>query len=127
MSCCFLVAAKKEFSMENNLGVPRCGIVARDDNGMPLLDKRRHRVVPQVPHQSQDLVGDGTDLQGDVPLPVWVSQHVSKFVVYILNIIFRGLKFHNLRRKWAVFLAIRMASGCFAMAYPWPILSVPSY
>ena len=78
--------------MENNLGVPRCGIVARDDNGVPLLDKRRHRVVPQVSHQSQDLVGDGTDLQGDVPLPVWVSQHVSKFVVYILNIIFRGLK-----------------------------------
>ena len=36
---------------------------------MALLDERSSRVVPQVSQQSQDLVGDGAHLQGDIPLP----------------------------------------------------------
>ena len=53
------------------LNVPRRRIIARDDNGMALLDERGSRVVPQVTQQSQDLVGDRAHLQGNVPLPAF--------------------------------------------------------
>ena len=59
------------------LNVPRCGIIAGDDNWMPLLDERGCRVVPQVPHQSQDLVGDGAHLHGDVLLPAGFLLSIS--------------------------------------------------
>ena len=45
---------------------------------MPLLDERGCRVVPQVPHQSQDLVGDGAHLKGDVPLPAGFPLSIFK-------------------------------------------------
>ena len=51
------------------LNVPRRRIIARDDNGVALLDERSSRVVPQISQQSQDLVGDGAHLHGDIPLP----------------------------------------------------------
>ena len=53
------------------LNVPRRRIIARDDDGVALLDERGSRVVPQVSQQSQDLVGDGANLQGNVPLPAF--------------------------------------------------------
>ena len=63
---------------------------------MALLDERSSRVVPQVSQQSQDLVGDGAHLQGDIPLPafqvLW-SILARGLVSGVLKMIFIAQKF----------------------------------